>query len=107
MRRLIVLGLWLLTYPASEGLAEEKPAAREAYDLRCGYTARADAPNRSANQLDYDWDNYEQCARSEPDGRMKIAPAHLERVRIEDGLEASGSIPRAGITCARTASPSA
>lgn len=58
----------------------------EPYDLPCSYTASNDATNLSANQIDYDWDRYEKCARLDQEGRMRIDPAHVERVSFKDGF---------------------
>jgi hypothetical protein len=73
---------------ASECQAAEAPVRpeAEAYDLTCSYTASRDAPDRSANQVDYDWDRYARCARLDPDGRVVFDPAHRERMSVEDGF---------------------
>ena len=81
-----LIGLLLLACLATPIAESQEPRSANVYDLSCSYTASDDAPNRSANQIDYDWDRYEHCARLAPDGRMTVDPAHLERVHVKDGL---------------------
>ena len=86
MKRAVLLGLLLLGCLATPHAECQETRSAEEYDLACSYTASDDAPNRSANQIDYDWDRYERCAHLGSDGRMTIDPAHLERVSIKDGF---------------------
>lgn len=97
MRTVPILGLvlcgslWTLPLecqtPASEPLASDPvSAAAGAYDLLCSYSARVDAPDRSQNDIDYDWDHYERCARVSLDGRMSLESSHLDRLSFSEGL---------------------
>ncbi len=57
-----------------------------AYDLQCAYTARRDAPDLSPNQADFEWDHYEECARIDENGQLRVAPSHLRRMVLSDGF---------------------
>lgn len=71
-----------------------RPSRRVARGMLAGLTALVALPLLALGAAPYplacayfrrDLDSYEHCARRE-DGRIRVAPAHLARMRFERGL---------------------